>query len=375
MASHEIIRPCLEKHGYIIEKQLGVGGFGITYLVKNKKNPEVLYVIKTVKDEHLRECLKYDDNSQLTEALESLENEAKKLRELNEHTHIVKIHELLKVDFETLKLLFLLMEYIEGEDLKQLVHRRESPLEEIEALDYISQIGNALIALHNKNVVHRDIKPRNIMVRKATNKAVLIDFGIARTFRPDIIATYTRCGSPKFMPPEQFTTKTELGSYTDIYSLAATLYYLLTNKNPTSARDREMGDSLEQAQDINHTISDRVNEAILWGLEMDFKKRPQRVKEWLELLNPDKIKFNYEDLIKSPDFFKKAIISHYSPNELDTFLVGFDIDYEDLDGKYLHEKVEALTLIEQMQGEDNIKTFVNEMKYDKPEAFINKQKK
>ena len=377
---NEKIEKCLDKLGYSIEKQLGSGGFGITYLVKDKNNSKDLYVIKTIKDEHF-----ISEKKELINALKSIENELEKLKHLEKHPHIVTIYELLResIDLnsldnhtqsespsEKLELPFLLMEYIEGEDLKKVVDNLTLPLEEKDALRYISQIGKALIYIHSSNepLLHRDIKPQNIMVRKATNEAVLIDFGIARNFTPETTA-YTVFGTENFSAPEQWKKKAKLGNYTDIYSLAATLYYLLTKQYPLAARDRDDTQTLQEPKEFNVNITDMTNKAIVWAMEIDFEKRPQTVKEWLEFLNPDKVKFDAEGLINSPDELKKAIITHFCPSELDGFLAGFNrnINYDDLDGKYLHEKVKSL--IDQFPEYDDIEAFIEAMKREKPEAF------
>lgn len=238
------------------------------------------------------------------------------------------------------------MEYIEGENLEELLSQRGSPLQEAEALHYIHQICKALVFIHKKRLLHRDIKPQNIMVRKATNDAVLIDFGIARDFLPESTQSITVSYTKNYAPPEQRRRTHIPGNYTDIYGLAATLYYLLTKKPPTDSLERQHEDLEEpQKKKINHNISKRVNEAILWGMELDFKKRPQTVEEWLEFLNPVKVKFDAGDLINSPDKLKKAIINHFCPSELDVFLAGFNrnnIFYDNLDGKYLPEKIKSL---------------------------------
>ncbi len=90
-----------------------------------------------------------------------------------------------------LELPFLVMDYIEGENLEELVSKRDSPLEQTEALRYIHQIGEALTIVHNKDILHRDVKPKNIMVKKNKNDAILIDFGIAREFSPNVTQTHT----------------------------------------------------------------------------------------------------------------------------------------------------------------------------------------
>jgi len=207
---------------YTIEKMLGEGGFGITYLAKNKQNKQV--VIKTINDQM--------QNHQLFDKFRrDFYNEALRLAKCT-HPHIVNIIELIETD----GLPCIVMEYIPGENLHTCID--ENHVSEAESLLYIRQIGEALKCVHqvklddNQYLLHRDVKPLNIIIRnnKAHQKeAVLIDFGISRMFNPDEPETVnTIFESPGFTPIEQCYGKQ--GFYTDVYALAATLYYCLTKK-------------------------------------------------------------------------------------------------------------------------------------------------
>ncbi len=145
------------------------------------------------------------------------------------------------------------MEYIEGENLEELVSKRDAPLEETEALRYIQQIGEALTIVHNKGILHLDIKPKNIMVRENTNDARLIDFGIAREFSPNVTQTHTVSFTQGYAPPEQLNPKAQRGKYTDVYGLAATLYYLLTKEHPMHVLTR-LTQSLDEPKNFLHIL-------------------------------------------------------------------------------------------------------------------------
>jgi serine/threonine protein kinase len=178
----------------------------------------------------------------------------------------------------------MVMEYIDGEDLEKRRERNRGCLPEVEALRYIQQIGNALIVVHNQGLLHRDVKPQNIMLRSGTSEAVLIDFGIAREFTPNLTQTHTKFVSDSFAPIEQYYDQAKRGAYTDVYALAATLYVLLTGKLPVSATARAANAPLVSPKQINPSISDVVNRAILQGMEFEAKNRPQSIQEWLRLL-------------------------------------------------------------------------------------------
>lgn len=174
------------------------------------------------------------------------------------------------------------MEYVAGEDLWKWVEKRGF-LSETESLNYIRKAGEAVIVVHEKGLLHRDIKPQNIMVRD-NQDAVLIDFGLARGFIPDRTQQMTLGLTHGFAPPEQYGEMGRFAEYTDVYALAATLYYLLTSTPPTAAFLRALNHPLKPPFQINPNISDAVHRAIMKGMEMDETKRPQSVEKWLDML-------------------------------------------------------------------------------------------
>ncbi|MEQ9625274.1 GUN4 domain-containing protein [Coleofasciculus chthonoplastes] len=267
-------------HGrrYVIERKLGQGGFGITYLAKDRKGKPL--VIKTLKDEVMTnpDFIDFRDKYQ-----RDFEREATRLA-VCKHPHIVQIENV----FHEQSLPCIAMEYIQGEDLWRRVRNR-SPLSEAEALGYIQQIGEALTLVHDKGILHRDLKPHNIMVRSDVSEAVLIDFGIAREFLPNLTQTHSVHVTPGFAPLEQYDEQAHRGEYTDVYGLAATLYCLLTTKVPPPAFMRVVRDSLQPPQALNSNVSDKVNLAILTGMELQPENRPQSVSEWLRLLIPENL--------------------------------------------------------------------------------------
>ncbi|MEH2143224.1 hypothetical protein [Nostoc sp.] len=121
-------------------------------------------------------------------------------------------------------------------------------------------------------------------MRSNQREAVLIDFGIAREFTPNVTKLHTANLSHCFAPIEQYQSVAKRGAYTDVYALAATLYFLLTNKLPYPAPNRVSGMLLEEPQIINSSISEHINQAILKGMELEPENRPQTIQTWLDLL-------------------------------------------------------------------------------------------
>ncbi|GAB1540530.1 hypothetical protein NUACC21_31990 [Scytonema sp. NUACC21] len=258
---------------YIIERKLGEGGIGITYLARNEQ--EELRVIKTLREEILNNSAWKPHQIKLKQ---DFRDETVRLA-VCRHPHVVQIENIFDED----NLPCMVMEYIEGEDLASRV-RRQGILSETEALLYVRQIGDALKVIHSKGLLHRDIKPRNIMIRDCKLEAVLIDFGIAREFIPNVVQRHTVYRTPGFAPPEQYELEAPRGEYIDVYALAATLYNMLTGIVPRTADDRRHNIPLVSPQNYNPNISNQVNQAILRGMDLQPYHRPQSVQEWLELL-------------------------------------------------------------------------------------------
>jgi WD40 repeat protein len=262
---------------YIIARKLGEGGIGITYLAKNERDE--LRVIKTLREEILNHSTWKPHQTKLKQ---DFRDEAIRLA-VCRHPHIVQIENI----FDEGNLPCMVIEYIEGEDLGNRL-RRMGILSEAEALLYIRQIGDALKLIHAKGLLHRDIKPRNIMIRAGKSEAVLIDFGIAREFIPNVIQRHTAYRTPGFAPPEQYELEATRGEFIDVYALAATLYSLVTGIIPRNADDRRSHNiSLEPPKHFNPNISNTVNQAIMRGMELQPHLRPQSVQEWLALLDTE----------------------------------------------------------------------------------------
>jgi serine/threonine protein kinase len=268
----------LQEGKYSLESVLGVGGFGITYLAKDALGQPV--VIKTSNDTALRD-------SRFEQFQQDFVNEAVRLAKCT-HPHIVQVHRV----FQEAGLWCMVMEYIAGEDLSSRVKKR-GILSEAEALDYIQQVGDALSFMHQQGFLHRDVKPENIMLRSGRAEAVLLDLGIAREFTHNSTQVHTAILSNGYAPIEQYEYQARRGAYSDVYGLAATLYFVLTGEIPKDAQIRAYNllrhhtDPLEPPQSFNPKISDATNQAILNGMRVEGKDRPQSVMEWLQLL-PDR---------------------------------------------------------------------------------------
>ena len=260
---------------YVIDKILGTGGAGITYrAIDTETNKKV--AIKT-----LNATLQVHPD--FSRHQERFIQEAFRLAKCS-HTHVIRVDDVCEENL----LWLMVMEYIDGSNLGTLA-RHQGGLSEIEAIRYIYQIGSALSYIHEQNILHRDVKPSNIMICRDRNQAILIDFGLARDFIEDRTQIHTNALTQGFAPIEQYSRSARRGAYTDVYALAATLYYVLTLQVPLPAQFRKQGISLVPPQQHNPYISDRTNLIILKGMELQPENRPSSVVEWLNLLTEDSL--------------------------------------------------------------------------------------
>lgn len=287
----------LLKNGkYSLTRELGQGGFGITYLAKNQDGQPV--VIKTLNTTTI-----HQQSLNFEKFKEDFYQEAIRLAKCSHHSHIVNIIELIP-DVEGLPCI--VMEYVSGQTLFELVQQQGFLSSEI-ALAYIEQIGSALQSVHQQGILHRDIKPHNILIRDNQKDAVLIDFGIAREFDPKKVGAHlTSFESQGYTPIEQLASYSKYQSsyYTDVYGLAATLYFILTGQTPVDARNRALFASQEKdplipPQSLNPKIDNKLSQAILEGMEIYPENRPQTISTWLNLLRETSPKLSYSTTIQS----------------------------------------------------------------------------
>jgi len=171
---------------------------------------------------------------------------------------------------------YLVMDYIEGEDLQAILDRTQGPLPEAQALEWIGQICEALDYLHmqNPSIIHRDVKPANIKITPQ-GRAVLVDFGIAKIFDPNLRTTVgARAVTPGFSPPEQYG-QGATDARSDIYALGATLYTLLTGQAPPASVDILSGNAppLRPAHTLNPQVPSLASEAIEKAMQVNRGER------------------------------------------------------------------------------------------------------
>lgn len=276
----------LHNSRYAIQKTLGQGGFGITYLAYDNFNHKQV----AIKEFFMKElCNRNGKNHHMsvpsTGSRKLVDKfRAKFLKEANtianlSHPNIIKIYDI----FEENATAYYAMEYISGGSLADLLEKEpEKRFCEVDALHYLRQVAGALNYIHMLGINHLDIKPDNIL--DDNGRAVLIDFGVAKRYDNDGHQTSTTpVGlSHGYAPLEQYKSGgvAEFSPATDIYSLGATLYKLITGQTPPDAND-----VLEKGlPDIKDMMSTQCADAIKKAMRSKRAYRQQSIDEFLNML-------------------------------------------------------------------------------------------
>lgn len=281
---------------YTIEKQLHRGGFGMTYLAKARimvgNIPQV--AMFTIKEFFMGKICSRDangnvqvaqENQQLfKQAKQDFREEAEILHSLK-HVNIVPVNEV----FEQNNTVYYVMAYLGNVSIYQYVSEQGGALSENQARKIVSALSGALSYLHNRHILHLDIKPDNVMMMGdgASAKPVLIDFGQAVYFengkpkRNKGIGGYSR----GFSPLELKQTVTEFQPSLDIYSLAATLLYMLTGKEPCDASEQSVH-KIYRA--LPEDVSQNTMDAIICGMQKDSLCHPQTILDFQNILQMGK---------------------------------------------------------------------------------------
>lgn len=265
----------LENGKYIIENVIGSGGFGITYKARETASGKLI-AIKTLNSIQHQ---KPDFEKRQVDFI----NEAMCLAKFS-HPHIPQVDRV----FKDGDIWGVVMEYIDGQNLHDYIFETKGILSQQEAVKIICQVGDALTFVHQRNFLHRDVKPLNILLRRTSLDAVLIDFGLARKYVQGMVMSHTNSKTEGYAPIEQYERRAERGTFTDVYALAATYYVMRTGKVPIPANFRKDANiPLTAPKQYNPEISESENEAILKGMELLPQDRPQTVVKWLELLKEE----------------------------------------------------------------------------------------
>ncbi len=285
-------------HEYRIERVLGQGGFGITYLATDA-NLDAEVAIKEYLPEEI--AFRASDSSvspnasqhrdRYQQGLENFLTEARTLASFR-HPNIVRVARF----FEAHATAYMVLEYERGKSFKKWWLKQSQGKQqggqggqgERLLVERLQPLLDGLSAVHAAGYLHRDIKPDNIQVRAEDGRLVLLDFGsagqtVALADQDAVVVT------PGYAPVEQYGIG-EQGAWTDIYALGATLYWAVAGTKPPDAEARASGISLPPAVDVGKGRFGRAFlEAIDWALQMDPAARPHTVEQWRDKLLADHV--------------------------------------------------------------------------------------
>ncbi len=257
---------------YEVMEKLGKGGMGEVYKVRDKKLDEEM-ALKVLKPEIAAD----------KDMIERFKNELKFARKIA-HRNVCKMYDLNEEE----EAFYITMEYVEEEDLKSFI-RKKKKLKKEEVIAIAKQVCKGLAEAHELGVVHRDLKPQNIMVNEK-GLVKIMDFGIARSVEaPGITRTGVMVGTPDYMSPEQAEAE-EVDEQSDIYSLGVILYEMATGlvpfegKTALSVAMKHKGELPKPPRQLNPDIPDDLNRLILVCMEKEKARRYQSATELLSEL-------------------------------------------------------------------------------------------
>ena len=278
---------------YLLEKRLGRGSMGQVYLARDQNLVTRRVAIKTVRPDILS-----DEMLQEGEAIARFEREARAAASIR-HPNVVDVTDFGKSEEGVF---FLVMEYVDGESLYQLL-RREGTLDLQRTLAIMDQVVAGVDAAHDEGILHRDLKPANIFIMQRKRPAPgaadgfvkVGDFGLAKIVHSDQSETRTGpesrgiIGTPEYMAPEQMQAGVQLDARADIYALGAIAYHMLGGRQPfigdiTQLVAQKLLQSPPSLLTLRSDVSTEVDKAILHALERNPVDRPASATEWFEEL-------------------------------------------------------------------------------------------
>jgi HEAT repeat protein/tRNA A-37 threonylcarbamoyl transferase component Bud32 len=282
---------------YRITKLIKAGGMGAVYLAKDiKKN-----VVKAVK-----ELFKQFSPQEEQYVVQRFKEEAEILARLK-HPNMPKVSDY----FHDYDRYYIVMDYVQGEDLESVLDAEGDPgLPEADVVDIAIQVSGILDYLHNQKptILYRDLKPSNIMLQYEDGRAMLIDFGLARTVQPGSERGKTAIGTEGYSPPEQYMGNPEVRS--DIYALGATMHHLLTGEFPA------VPFQFSYVRDLNPDISEEIEAIVMKAVEIEAKDRFSSAKEMQEAILEV-----YPDGIKRLEFLKTINLEEEEAGEEETEVI------------------------------------------------------
>lgn len=278
-------RGSILKGRYILGRVLGQGGFGITYLAKDYLTDSLVAikeyfpsVMATRKSDYSVAAFNVRQNGTFTSGKDDFQQEAQTLAKFRGHPNIVRVFDC----FEENNTAYLVMEYISGESLEKYLARKGGRISWEEAERILLPLLEALKDVHAIGIVHRDIAPDNIIVT-ADQGVKLLDFGAARDSIGERTKSLDVVLKHGYAPFEQYMYRSRLGSWTDVYAMAATLYRTITGVTPPDSADRFASlpeDSIKSPSSLGVSIPEKAEKALMKALAVRAEDRTRSMEEF-----------------------------------------------------------------------------------------------
>lgn len=275
------------KERYLIGRVLGEGRFGITYIGRDMLLDQIVAIKEYFPINHVsRDMLEEesdtgntvyvyagDEDESYKNGLEKFYNEAKILAKFHGIAGVVSVINFFYANGTA----YLVMEYVDGITLKEYI-KEHGPIAGERVLQMIHPVIKALSAIHKTGIIHRDISPDNILVNQK-EELVLIDFGSARAERQTMTQSMTVLFKRGYTPEEQYRGRGNWGAWSDVYSLCATMYFMLTGIVPNESIERMIHDDIKLLRDMPHIrLSATEEDAIMRGMAVKANRRFQSME-------------------------------------------------------------------------------------------------
>ena len=295
--SYHIAPGSILQQRYIVGRVLGFGGFGITYVgwdyIMGRKVAIKEYLpseFATRMPTQLKVTVyNGDPEEQFREGLLKTLDEAKRLAKFESVPGVVQIYDC----FEANGTSYIVMEFLEGITLKEYLETHGQMTVD-QAVKVILQITSAMAAVHKTGILHRDIAPDNIYVLNPEEpddlKVKLLDFGAARYATTKHSKSLSVIIKPGYAPEEQYRSRGDQGSWTDVYALAATFYKLLTGVTPEDAMERSVKDEVKKPSKMGVKLSKPMETALMNALNVKIQDRTQTMEDFTRELTAAEVK-------------------------------------------------------------------------------------
>ena len=276
---------------YVIGEGIGSGGFGFVYKAWDSK----LETVVAVKEFFSSRLMNRAPGTKEVIVVSKMEEEYKYRKErflaearymakFSSHPNIINVFEF----FQENGTAYIVMEYMNGIRLDEYLKQHDGKIDREFALYITNEVGKALTAMHKENIIHKDVAPDNIFICTGhETKVKLYDFGAAKlaNAQEQVIDIIMKVG---YSPKEQYVPNGNIGPWTDVYALGATLYVMLTGIKPTESTNRAQNDTVVPPMEYDPSVSENLSNAVMRAMAIDIPLRYKSVQEFLNAINGDR---------------------------------------------------------------------------------------